>query len=129
MRVREALLSTADNASMPDNDRGWGRIDVWAAIQHTVGVPAAGTSGVPALGARPNPFRSSTTFVAPRGMGEGRIEVHDVAGRLVWTAPIRDARLTWDGRNRDGRPVAPGVYVATLRIGDWRANAKLVRGD
>lgn len=31
--VRAALRSTADNAGAPDNDRGWGRIDVLAAIQ------------------------------------------------------------------------------------------------
>jgi subtilisin family serine protease len=32
MAVRDALLQTADNQATPDNDRGWGRIDVYAAI-------------------------------------------------------------------------------------------------
>ncbi len=32
MQVRDALMMTADNALDPDNDRGWGRIDVHAAI-------------------------------------------------------------------------------------------------
>jgi subtilisin family serine protease len=32
MEVRDALMQTADNQATPDNDRGWGRIDVRAAI-------------------------------------------------------------------------------------------------
>ncbi|MFQ6103112.1 MAG: S8 family serine peptidase [Candidatus Glassbacteria bacterium] len=32
MEVRDALMQTADNSQSPDNDRGWGRIDVQAAI-------------------------------------------------------------------------------------------------
>ncbi len=32
MMVREALMATADNAAAPDNDYGWGIIDVYAAI-------------------------------------------------------------------------------------------------
>ena len=32
MDVRDALMQTADNASTPDNDRGWGRINVHSAI-------------------------------------------------------------------------------------------------
>jgi subtilisin family serine protease len=34
MMVREALLNTADNAAAPNNDYGWGIIDVLAAIEY-----------------------------------------------------------------------------------------------
>ncbi|MBD3257279.1 S8 family serine peptidase [candidate division GN15 bacterium] len=34
-QVREALMLTADRASTPDNDYGWGIIDVWAAINYS----------------------------------------------------------------------------------------------
>jgi subtilisin family serine protease len=131
MQVREALMLTADNAATPDNDRGWGLVDVWAAIQGVVEVQTSESAVAPVLVARPNPFRTSTTLVAASGLGEGWVEIHDIAGRLVWTAPVSQGgvSLTWDGRNRDGRPVARGVYVATLRVGEWRATAKLVRGD
>ncbi|MGE5175752.1 MAG: S8 family serine peptidase [Hyphomicrobiales bacterium] len=39
-QVREALMQTADSAATPDNDRGWGRIDVVKAIyQSSFGPP------------------------------------------------------------------------------------------
>jgi hypothetical protein len=42
MQVRDALKSTANNAATPNNDRGWGRINVIAAIYgSTLGGPVA----------------------------------------------------------------------------------------
>lgn len=32
LQVREAMRSTADNATAPDNSRGWGRLDAWRAL-------------------------------------------------------------------------------------------------
>jgi hypothetical protein len=34
MKIREALTMTADNASTPDNDYGWGIIDLLAAVNY-----------------------------------------------------------------------------------------------
>ena len=35
MKVREALMMTADNASNPNNDRGWGIVDLLAALNYS----------------------------------------------------------------------------------------------
>jgi hypothetical protein len=35
MKVREALMMTADNASNPNNDRGWGIVDLLSALNYS----------------------------------------------------------------------------------------------
>lgn len=34
VQVRDALRATADNASAPDNNRGWGLVNAWEAVLH-----------------------------------------------------------------------------------------------
>ncbi len=94
----------------------------------------------------PNPFPSSAAFAtcfwfdigAPRERVS--LEILDLRGRLVKTViPGDDGvaefeagrygrgapgtgsncsnRYTWDGTDRDGRPVAPGVYLARFQAG------------
>jgi flagellar hook assembly protein FlgD len=36
-------------------------------------------------------------------------------------------QVTWDGRDDGGRPVASGVYVVQLRLGDQRLHRRLLR--
>lgn len=97
-------------------------------------LPVTG-SGITRVG--PNPFREVTRvdFVVPDdGVGEVpvRLSIHDVAGRRV--ATILDASLppgahegSWNGRDRTGRSVAPGVYFARLKVGPRESTAKVVR--
>ena len=45
------------------------------------------------------------------------VRVFDVGGRLVRTLPVGEGeagRLTWDGRDRDGVRVRPGLYFASF---------------
>jgi hypothetical protein len=45
------------------------------------------------------------------------LEIHAVGGQLIKTFRLGGqdgSRMVWDGRNRFGKPVAPGVYVARL---------------
>jgi hypothetical protein len=72
----------------------------------------------------PNPFRHSVTIEYDIGRaGETTLSVHDVRGRLVRHL-FRETMVpgsydeTWDGTDRNGRPVASGVYLARLRSGD-----------
>jgi hypothetical protein len=113
----------------------------------------AGTSGpVAAAGARrlraaPNPFAASTTLELDLGRdGAGsaplhgeldprlEVRIHDVQGRLVRRLVARDAAagggttIIWDGRDARGRPVAPGIYLAsTTGRGVPRVSLRLVR--
>jgi flagellar hook assembly protein FlgD len=53
--------------------------------------------------------------------------VYDIHGRLVRRAqvPAGAARVTWDGRDRDGRPAASGVYLIRVEDGSPRTAAKV----
>lgn len=72
----------------------------------------------------PNPFNPTTTisFDVPRDGDAVHLRVYDVAGRLVRTLAegARAAgthRVSWDGRDVEGRAVAAGVYYYRLSAG------------
>lgn len=80
----------------------------------------------------PNPFNPSTTvrFTLPRE-GRARVDVYDVAGRLVHT--LIDGRLPagahearWDGVTRRGRLAGSGIYFLRLRTPWGEATRRLV---
>lgn len=90
---------------------------------------AAGLS----LAAHPNPAHGAqtVTFALP-AEALTRVEVFDVQGRLVRLLDhgVRAAglhRLTWDGRDGSGAPVAAGLYRVRVRSGDAAAVRGLVR--
>jgi subtilisin family serine protease len=64
----------------------------------------------------PSPFRGSTRLqLAVPERADVRLDVFDVTGRRVRTLLDRSVspgehRLTWDGRDDAGRPVAAGIY-------------------
>ncbi|MFO7649791.1 MAG: FlgD immunoglobulin-like domain containing protein [bacterium] len=58
--------------------------------------------------ASPNPFRTSTDI--SDHAGRMRVEVCDRAGRVVRTLE-GTGRVTWDGRDTQGRRVEAGVYL------------------
>jgi serine protease AprX len=91
MMVREALMMTADNAQSPNNDYGWGIINVEAAINYQFeSVPERGINRIPTpsalriIGSYPNPFNSEVTLeyeiITP---GNVTLEVYDLLGQTV----------------------------------------------
>ena len=85
------------------------------------------------VGNHPNPFNPATTLLVdlPRAANL-TLRIHDAAGRLVRTLARGEGRaagrheITWDGRDRGGRAVPAGVYVARLAAGSDRDSARLV---
>jgi hypothetical protein len=80
----------------------------------------------------PNPFGPGTdiAFILPEG-ADVRMSVYDVRGREVTT--LIDERLdagqhtvTWTGRDRQGRRVAPGVYCYSLQAEGKAFTRKMV---
>ena len=73
---------------------------------------------------RPNPFPGGVTlieYVIPQQM-RVTLQVYDVSGRLVRTLVSGSVsagrnRVTWDGRDNFGSPVASGVYFYRLGNG------------
>ena len=96
---------------------------------------AAITPSTFVLGANyPNPFNPATTipFVVPAGVGEVDLTVYNVLGQPVyhvWNGPLAagEHRLAWDGQDAQGQPVAAGVYLYRLQVGDQTRIRKMVK--
>ena len=88
-----------------------------------------------ALGANyPNPFNPATTIplAVPAGAKNVDLTIYNVLGqpmRQVWTGPLSagEHRLTWDGRDAQGQPVAAGVYVYRLQVDEQTRTRKMVK--
>jgi hypothetical protein len=78
----------------------------------------------------PNPARTMTNLRYSCGEGGGRLEIHDLAGRLVrkWDLASTDGEsaLAWDLQDNAGRKVAVGVYQITLNSGGINKTRRLV---
>jgi hypothetical protein len=80
----------------------------------------------------PNPTRGTTTIEVDLSRaqvsGEAELTIIDITGRLVrnlWVGSSLAAPSTvdWDGRESGGARVAPGRYLARMRIGDTTAGS------
>ena len=88
-----------------------------------------------ALGANyPNPFNPATTIplAVPAKIKNVDLTIYNVLGqpmRQVWNGPLAagEHQLTWDGRDAQGRPVAAGVYVYRLQVGEQISTRKMVK--
>jgi hypothetical protein len=72
---------------------------------------------------RPNPFRESGTTVAFRLSAASRVQIDvlDLGGRMVRRLVDRsdaagEYRVTWDGRDDAGRPLATGAYLVRMTL-------------
>ena len=87
------------------------------------------------LGANyPNPFNPATTIPlsVPADAATVDVAIYNLLGQLVrqvWSGPLAagEHRLTWDGRDGQGRPVASGAYLYQLRVGDQLLTRKMVK--
>jgi immune inhibitor A len=80
----------------------------------------------------PNPFNAATTVeFTTAGADRATLHVYDVLGRRVITlldgavAPGTQ-RLTWNGENEHGQPVASGVYFARFESKSDQVTRKMV---
>ena len=80
----------------------------------------AGGAAVSLSEAKPNPTRgpAAVDLVLPR-VADVRVSVFDLSGRRVRTLadgamPAGLHRVSWDGADADGRPVAAGTYLYRL---------------
>lgn len=81
----------------------------------------------------PNPFPGTVDLhFALSHDGRAAVRVYDVGGRFVRQVldESRTAgghRVTWDGRNAEGREVPAGIYFARIRTGDTVRSLKILR--
>ncbi len=98
------------------------------AVEHEPLLPATLALGP----CTPNPFWTSTRIAyslpAPQRV---TVAIHDVVGRRVRTLVDGDVAagfhtVTWNGRDDRNRPVATGIYCATMTTKGYRGTARLV---
>lgn len=90
LMVREALMMTASQSEYPNNEYGWGVIDVMAAINYTGFATVSEADPIPAhfmiSDPYPNPFNSSVKFtVAVKNEGLLTVDVVNICGEIVET--------------------------------------------
>ncbi len=136
MTVREALMMTADNAENPDNHRGWGRINVFAALTYGISGAddlSAGTGMH--LMAAPSPFAGTTriSYDLPAAVGGAAtapavLEILSPEGSWVRTYHLGSGShaIEWDGRDARGRRVVSGVYLMRLLAGEREMTRKVI---
>ncbi len=66
------------------------------------------------LWAWPNPFEASVTFSGSGDLSGAVLEVYDLSGRTVYSAPF-EGSLSWSGRSSEGDRVPAGVYMVLIR--------------
>ncbi len=83
----------------------------------------------------PNPFNASTaiSFLIPFRLADEAIHlsIYNLAGQVVRvlqpdTQQAGEHRLSWDGRDEQGREVASGVYIYRLNVGGWAVHRRMV---
>jgi len=83
-------------------------------------VPPGSSAGAWLRSAHPNPCNPRTVIAFGLAQaGQVRVEIYDVAGRLVRSLvdgvrPVGDHRVVWDGRDDSGRGVPSGTYVVRM---------------
>jgi hypothetical protein len=98
----------------------------------TVGAGGAVRSGPEKrVSARPNPFRAGTTIAwgLPHA-GHAAVQVFGLDGTLLRTlreGPAGGGRVWWDGTDRHGLTLPPGVYLFRVTGPGAGASGKLVR--
>jgi hypothetical protein len=137
LQVRQALMMTASRHSNPDNNYGWGIIDVWAAIHYNQSAAEDERIRIEkdrefGLASLPNPTSGATTLSFTIGRaGEVSLGVYDASGRLVrdlLSGPRSPGRyaVRWDGKDASGARVAIGVYFFKLSTQERTQSGKIV---
>ena len=76
----------------------------------------------------PNPTHGRFALTAPPAPGQtARLDILDVSGRKVATVHgPAGSQLVWDGRDRTGRMVSPGIYLYRMEAGTFRREGAVV---
>jgi len=146
MMVREALMKTASQSNIPNNDYGSGIIDVWEAMNvdsllingimtHIEKLPIDNPS-IPEKFSLyqnfPNPFNANTTIEYDLEQNTHvELTVFDILGRKIikladHTDTAGKKSITWNGTDTNGNPVSTGVYIYYLKLDDVSFTKKML---
>lgn len=126
--VRRAMLSTAANASSPNNEIGWGLVNAVEAINYRQPDPGIRyfTSNYP------NPFsrRTVINYSIPDSLaGSAPVEMNifNLRGQPVanFRNPFATGTFIWDVAAPQWNGLASGIYFYEIRAGDIRTTGKM----
>lgn len=127
VEVRQALISTASNAASPNNDFGWGIINVYAALRSQEIQPISEIN-FQMENVYPNPLKlDGITQATIKWNLETRsnikIDVYNLLGQHIINLYTDSARrpgpgvARWNGLDASGRKVPSGIYFARMQVG------------
>jgi len=146
-QVRESILRTAVSFTVPNNDRGYGLVDTWGAMQDAIPPANPVAAHPPRIEAWPVPSSGSVNFrLQDRGLSatdsnsdsgqsisdpdrsddSWNVEIFDPMGRRVFNSKNVDPEWSWSGRSSTGEALAPGVYFVRATSNEWQATQKIV---
>ena len=136
MTITEAMVITAPVGMVTIGASGVGKLLAGNPVAAaSVPVDSAGSLIPTAYSlspAYPNPFNPNTTInYALKEDVRATLKVYDLLGREVRVLvnehqPAAYHAVVWDGRDRSGRPLPSGIYIARLVAGDFVAGIKMV---
>ncbi len=123
-QVRNLIEQTCDDIEEPgfDNKTGWGRINVYRALQRDL----SKVSGIKTYN-WPNPFSpekdlNTNIEIILNEIIDIIIEIYDAGGDLVWKREIKKNELNyghntilWNGKNMSGKRVNNGIYFYVIK--------------
>ncbi|MEO0182520.1 MAG: S8 family peptidase, partial [candidate division WOR-3 bacterium] len=147
--IYNILLNNADRpaagAPYPNNNYGWGRLNVWKALQATTGIHEQSETKnmIISLNILPNPFQNhcvikfqipSTKSQNPNGnVGQGfSLAIYDVSGRMVkdlsrLTVNGERSTVVWDGSDDSDRKLPAGIYFVKFEYGGCIKIGKVIK--
>ncbi len=117
---------------------GWERriYDDVVLLTAETGEPGVGTVSRPepaeGMHCFPNPFHRTTQIQIPaRTSGTERLIITDIHGRKIRQFSLNDPgtgafRVEWDGTDRSGRTMGPGIYIVFLDSGERVAESRML---
>ncbi|MBN2410506.1 S8 family serine peptidase [candidate division KSB1 bacterium] len=136
IQIRDMLTNSASTdfteRPVPNNDWGWGKLDIFSALQRIPGeeIPLK----YKLFNAMPNPFYGSTTIRFELPVQETfqlvEINIYNVLGQKVKNLKYEKAiagpyDVKWDGRDDMGYKLASGVYFVEYKVGNLRQINKI----
>lgn len=141
-QINETQLRAAGTTFFDEQNRSWNGVLTAIAEPSLAELPA-----VFSLEQNyPNPFYRQPAIASAAGLTNTQIRytlpqhayvklmVYDLSGRLVWLLESAENAAgaylkTWDGRNELGLPVASGVYLYRLQVGQMTLTKKMLIVD